>query len=98
LGKDVLHVYELSFGKRYRRREDQQLPDLGLSLTLWRGVFEGKEDTWLRWCDAEGQVIPTGEERAASAEKRAADAEAEVERLRAELARLKRKPAKKRGK
>lgn len=34
LGKDALHVYELGFGKRDRRREDQQLPDLGLSLTL----------------------------------------------------------------
>lgn len=54
-------------------------------------MFEGKEDTWLRWCDAADRVIPTGEERALSAE-------AEVERLRAELARLKRKPAKKRGK
>ena len=37
----------------------------GLGLVLWEGQFE--EDvtrTWLRWCDLNGQVIPTGAERA----------------------------------
>ncbi len=91
LSKDMLRVYELGFGKRYRLREDYRLPDLGVSLTLWKGVFEDKEDVWLRWLDAEGNLIPTGEERAISAE-------AEVERLRAELAQLKRQSAKKRSK
>ncbi|MBI1764122.1 MAG: Uma2 family endonuclease [Acidobacteria bacterium] len=90
LSKDVLRVYEIGFGKRYRLREDNQLPELGLGLTLWRGVFEAQPDTWLRWCDATGKLIPTGEERAHTAET-------EVEKLRAELARLKRKPAKKRA-
>ena len=105
LSKDVLCVYELGFGKRYRPRKDYRMPDLGLELTLWQGVFEDHKDTWLRWCDAEGRLIPTGEERAVSAEaqaqqaeQRAASAEAELERLRAELARLKRQPAKKRAK
>ena len=64
LSKDALRVYELGFGKRYRLREDYQLPDLGLGLRIWKGVFEDKEDTWLRWCDAQGNIIPTGEERA----------------------------------
>lgn len=90
LGKDAVRVYELGFGKRYRLREDHKLPDLGLSLTFWNGVFEGKEDRWLRWLDVEGHLIPTGEERALNAE-------AEVERLRAQLARRKRKPARKRS-
>lgn len=89
LSKDVLRVYEIGFGKRYRLREDHQMPDLGLGLKLWKGVFEDKEDTWLRWCDAAGKLIPTGEERARRAE-------AEVEKLRAELARHKRTAAKKR--
>jgi Uma2 family endonuclease len=89
LSKDVLRVYEIGFGKRYRLREDYQMPDLGLSLKLWKGVFEDKEDTWLRWCDAAGKLIPTAEERARHAE-------AEVERLRAELARHKRTAFKKR--
>ena len=104
LSKDVLRVYELGFGKRYRLRKDQQLPDLSLSLTLWQGVFEDKEDTWLRWCDAKGRLIPTGEERARSAEERACSAEqraltaeAEVARLRAELARRTRQATKKRA-
>lgn len=81
LSKDVLRIYELGFGKRYRPRKDHQLPDLGLGLTLWQGVFEGHETTWLRWLDAQGRLIPTGEERAQSAE-------AEAKRLRAEIARL----------
>ncbi len=86
--KDVLRVYEIGFGKRYRLREDHQLPDLGLSLKLWKGLFEGKEDTWLRWCDAKDRLIPTGEERAVSAE-------AELKKLRAELAGLKGKGVRK---
>lgn len=98
LGKDVLCVYGLGFGKRYRPRKDYKFPDLGLGLTLWQGVFEGHEITWLRWLDAQGRLIQTGEERAAQAEKQAASAEAETKRLRAELARLKSKPARKRSK
>ncbi|TAE94334.1 MAG: Uma2 family endonuclease, partial [Oscillatoriales cyanobacterium] len=41
-------------------------PLVDLGLTLWRGVFESVNDTWLRWCDAEGNVIATVEELAAS--------------------------------
>ncbi len=92
LSKDTLRVYEFGFGKRYLRREDNQLPDLGLTLTHWQGVFEDREGIWLRWCDAEGRLIPTGEERALQAE-------AEVARLRAELAsRTRKKPVRKRSK
>jgi Uma2 family endonuclease len=80
LSKDVLRVYELGFGKRYRLREDQRLPDISLSLTLWQGVFEDKDDTWLRWRDAQGRLIPTGEERARRAEERAGSAEERARR------------------
>ncbi len=38
---------------------------VGLGLTLWQGQFEEAVNRlWLRWCDAEGQVIATGAERA----------------------------------
>jgi hypothetical protein len=49
------------------------LEEVGIGLTLWSGLFE--EDVtrlWLRWCDREGQIIPTGAERA-EIERRRAD-------------------------
>ena len=99
LSDDVLCVYELGFGKRFRPRKDYRLPEVGLSLTLWQGQFEGKDSTWVRWCDADGNLIPTGEERAITAEERAlsaeqrvAQAETELSKLRAEL--LRHKPKK----
>lgn len=85
LGEAVLCVYELGFGKRLRPRKDFILPTLGLSLTLWEGEFEGVTDNWLRWCDQDGQLIPTGKEGREQAIARADSAEAEVARLRAEL-------------
>ncbi|MGY2711190.1 Uma2 family endonuclease [Thermostichus sp. MS-CIW-28] len=55
------------------------LEDIGLGLTLWQGSFEGVNTEWLRWCDREGEVLPTGEEKAALEHQRA-----ERERQRAE--------------
>jgi hypothetical protein len=92
LGATALCVYELGFGKRLRPRPDMSLPTLGLSVKLWEGDYEGIHDTWLRWCDAEGKLIPTGKEGREQAEQRATRAEAEVARLRAELARLSQTP------
>ena len=88
LGETVLRVYELGFGKRFRLRDDFQLPLLGLSLTLWEGQYEDITETWLRWCDQDGKIIPSGKEGRAAAEVRANQAESEVLRLQAELARL----------
>lgn len=95
LSATALTVYQFQFGKRYAARETWDLPLLGLSLTLWEGEFEGIRDTWLRWVDAQGRLIPTGKERADSEALRAdnealraARAEAEAAQLRAELARL----------
>ena len=100
LGETVLCVYELGFGKRLRPRKDFILPTLGLSLSLWEGTYEGVTDTWLRWCDQDGQLILTGKEGRAQAEayamqavQRADSAEAEVAQLRAELERLRSSPS-----
>ncbi|MGF1568947.1 MAG: Uma2 family endonuclease [Nodosilinea sp.] len=66
------------------------LETLGLGLTLWEGLFE--EDIprqWLRWCNPQGQVLPTGAEGQAI-ERERAEAEhqrAEAERQRAETER-----------
>jgi Uma2 family endonuclease len=64
---DVFTVYRLH-GAVYERQETAQFPDLQLGLTLWEGTFEGKRDTWLRWTDEHGGLIPTGKERAEQAE------------------------------
>jgi Uma2 family endonuclease len=82
---DVLTVYRLS-DVGYERQATPQFPALGLGLTLWEGTFEGKHDTWLRWTDAHGVLIPTGRERAEQAEQQLLQERqrAEQERQRAE--------------
>jgi len=60
-----LQIFQLQ-GGRYVPKTDTWFPLVDLGLTLWPGVFESVNDTWLRWCDAEGNVIPTVEELAAS--------------------------------
>ncbi|HZF41542.1 MAG TPA: Uma2 family endonuclease [Blastocatellia bacterium] len=95
LMEDPLRVYERGFGRRYRRRGDYNLPDVGLSLTLWEGVYEGEQGNWLRWLDSQGNLIPTGaecttqasecttqaSERATQAEDRAAKLAAKLREL-----------------
>lgn len=63
----VLRVFERR-GLVYVPMNQPLWPELGLGLTLWTGSFEGQRQTWLRWCDLDGIVIPTGAERADVAE------------------------------
>lgn len=53
------------------RQNTTQLESLNLGLTLWEREFEGKMDTWLRWTDGHGVLIPTGKERAEQEHQRA---------------------------
>jgi hypothetical protein len=68
------------------RTNEAWFDDIGLGVTLWRGEYQGCESPWLRWCDRDGVIIPTGEERAEAAKERAETehARAEAERERAE--------------
>jgi Uma2 family endonuclease len=75
---EVLTVYRLR-ELQYERQETAWFASLKLGLTLWEGEFEGKVDTWLRWTDEQGVLIPTGKERADQEHQRA-----ERERQRAE--------------
>jgi len=89
LGPAILRVLRL-YGGRYRAvRGAPRFPEFGLGLTLWRGKFEGVKAEWLRWCQPDGRLIPTGAERSQRAERRAdrADQRAEVEAQRADLER-----------
>ncbi|GIV99708.1 Uma2 family endonuclease [Roseiflexus sp.] len=92
LGTELLRCYELR-GRTYTPCDSPILPDVGLGARLWDGEYEGVQAVWLRWCDRDGNLIPTGAELAAQerqraeAERQRAEAEqqrAEVERQRAE--------------
>lgn len=74
LQAEDLRVYELNAG-RYRLRRDQQLPHVGLGLTIWSGSYEDKQDRWLRWCDETGAILSTGAELATQAQEQAAQAQ-----------------------
>ncbi|MGQ9896969.1 MAG: hypothetical protein ACUVR8_05375 [Acidobacteriota bacterium] len=76
LAAQPVTVFERQQG-RLTTRQDTQLPHLGLGLTIWRGTFEGRTDTWLRWTDARGNVLPTGDELAVYWQRRAAALEAQ---------------------
>jgi Uma2 family endonuclease len=86
LGGKVLQIYELR-GRRYVETGNW-LEDVGLGLTLWQGEFEGRQDTWLRWCDRDGNLLLTGDEQAERerVEKEQAQQRAEQAEQRAEQA------------
>ncbi len=82
---DVLHAYALTPRREYEEIAPDLFVGLDLGLTLWSGIYEKKEDTWLRWHDANGNIIPTGAELAAT-ERQYAEAEHKrAERLAARL-------------
>lgn len=43
------------------------IPELGLELGIWRGVYDNMDLPWMRWWDADGHLLPSGDERATTA-------------------------------
>jgi Uma2 family endonuclease len=85
---EPLQLFELSPQRRYAPRDPARLPGIGLGLKIWQGAFEGREDSWLRWHDEEGNLILTGDERAREADQRAEQERQRAERAEAKAARL----------
>lgn len=99
LGKQELYVFELK-SDAYEERSDHWMPAIGLGVTIWSGEYENLPGRWLRWCDIDGTLLPTGAEAAQQSQvlveeasqrahaeyERAEDAleRVEAERLRAE--------------
>lgn len=77
LGQGMLQCFEHP-GKGYLPRPDCLFPDVGLGLVLWEGTYQKYHRQYIRWCDLEGHLILTGEERAEQERQR-------VERLEAQL-------------
>jgi len=66
------------------QRGHYQIEQMEVELGIWQGVYQGVELPWMRWWDAEGNLVLTAEERAEQAELTA-----ERERLRRIEAELK---------
>jgi Uma2 family endonuclease len=88
--KAAVEVYEL-IANQYQKcipnaRGHYEIAPLGVELGIWQGSYMNQTLPWLRWWDRAGNLLPTGEERAAQ-EKQRADQEqqrAEQEKQRAD--------------
>jgi Uma2 family endonuclease len=88
-----LEVHRL-VGSRYRRQKPNKrghysIMPLGVELGVWHGFYLNETAPWLRWYDAQGNMLPSDVERA-DAERQRADAErqrADAERQRADAER-----------
>jgi len=70
LESSQLEFYRLGDDKRYKIVEPDAarrywIPELELALGLWSGQRENRDGVWLRWWDAEGNLLLWGQERAA---------------------------------
>lgn len=77
-----LEVYALESGRYQVQVEESErywIPGLELFLGVWEGSHEGRTGYWLRWWNAQGELLLWSEERAEVERQRA-----EVERQRAE--------------
>ncbi len=64
LGAEVLRGYRLEATEFHKMDEPLWFPGVGLGLRIWQGRYEEHDNTWLRWVDANGTPVPTGQERA----------------------------------
>ncbi len=80
----VLRTFGLHHG-RFEPLETAWFPEVGLGLTLWEGAYEDSRAIWLRWCDKDGRLLPTGKERADEQQRRAEEAIRKQQRLEAQL-------------
>ncbi|MCB0063851.1 MAG: Uma2 family endonuclease, partial [Caldilineaceae bacterium] len=78
LSEERLRIYELR-STGYELMAGRWMPGVGLGLTFWQGKFEDVEMEWLRWCDEEGNLLATGDERAEQAQQQAAQAQQQAE-------------------
>ncbi len=86
--KRELRVFVLTGGRYIEATSGHWLPTIGLGLTIWEGVVEEDRGRWLRFIDANGRLLPTGDERAEREYQRAEQAELKAELAQVENERL----------
>ena len=81
-----LRAYKLTGGRYVEYLDASKFRELGLGLTTWEGTYDGLRSSYLRFTDAQGQLLPTKGELV-EAERVRADQQksiAEEQRARAE--------------
>lgn len=87
--KSLVEVYQLVNG-RYQliptnERNHYPIAPLGVELGIWQGQYQNVEFPWLRWWDAQGNLLLTAEERLEREQQRANQEQQRAERLAAQL-------------
>ncbi|MDJ1170851.1 Uma2 family endonuclease [Roseofilum sp. BLCC_M154] len=68
---EVYHLQDMTYRKLTPNdRGHYPIPPLEVELGLWEGNYQNQHQKWLRWWDNQGNLLLTGEERAALAEER----------------------------
>jgi len=84
-----VEVYHLVDGEYQlltaNERGHYPITPLGLELGIWQGQYQNLELPWLRWWDAQGNLLLTGQERAEQERQRAEQAELRAQRLAEQL-------------
>jgi Uma2 family endonuclease len=72
VSKASVEVYQLVAGQYQRLAPNQRgrvaIPALGVELGIWSGSYQNVELPWLRWWDAQGNLLLTGHETALQVE------------------------------
>ena len=84
LRQGVLRAFGLN-RRKYEPTDASFFEEVGLGLILWQGAYEEWTTRWLRWCDAKGRPIATGNERAKQERQRSKQERRHIERLQAQL-------------
>lgn len=86
-GETGTFVALANVGLFYAIHQDPDVPDVLVSVDVTLPDM-GLEAEWLRWCDIDGTLLPTGEEAAQTARAQAAEAQARAEQERERAERL----------
>lgn len=86
----ALELYRLNDQKKYKLEtaNDQGrfwIPEMQLFLGVWQGERENRDSYWLRWWDAQGNLLLWGREQVAQEHQRAEAEHQRAERLAAQL-------------
>ena len=87
--KANIDLYQLVQGKYQQIPKNERghylIDPLEVELGIWEGTYRNVELPWLRWWDAQGNLLLTGEERAEQEKQRAEQEKQRADRLAAKL-------------